>query len=241
MRSNTATRKYQVLLFVVILSGILSCVSKPAKKTPPAKPQLFVVVYDISLSNESYAILSKGHFESIYTYMGYNGGGKVYGLFIQSNSDKQEPVNYVIKALDTAIVRGNKVQASNIRKKNRKLLEGFESGRESFVVNASAAMLKEKTEKFSDVQNAMLLARQIVSMPEYASWDKSILIISDMVNDFPPRDGTDPLKPIDFGVDVKVGIVRPSNNVNLIGIFPKLTVTNYTTIDDGIRSLITLN
>ena len=241
MKSNATTMILQSAFIAIILTGIYSCQSKPEKKSLPVKQQLFVLVYDISKSNESYAILNKGHFESVYSYMGYNGGGKMYGMHIQSNSDKQEPVYYSINALDTLQVRGNKVQSSNIRKKNRKLTEAFESGREGFVNNASSAMLKEKNEKFSDIQNALLLAKQIVSMPEYASWNKSILIVSDMVNDFPPRDGIDPLNPVDFGVTVKVGVVRPSDKIKLGEIFPKLTATNYATIEDGIRSLITLN
>lgn len=241
MKSNTINLKLQAVFFVIVLFGIFSCNSKPAENALPGKPQLFVLIYDISKSNESYAILNREHFESIYTYMGYNGGGKMYGLHIQTNSDKQEPVSYTINALDTLKVRGNRVQASNIRKKNKKLVSGFEAGREGFVNSVSAEMLKEKNEKFSDIQHALLLANQIVSMPEYATWDKSILIVSDMVNDLPPRDGIDPLNPVDFGIKVKVGIVRPSSKINLGVVFPKLTPTNYATIDDGIRSLVTIN
>ena len=241
MKSKNTTMLLQAAFIGIILTGIYSCQSKPAKKTLPMRQQLFVLIYDISKSNESYAILNKGHFESIYTYIGQNDGGKMYGLLIQSNSDKQEPVFYSINALDTLKVKGNRVQASNIRKKNRKLSDVFESGREDFVNNATSVMLKEKNDKFSDVQNALSLVKQIVNMPEYASWNKTVLIVSDMVNDFPPRDGIDPLNPIDFGVTVKVGVVRPSGKVKLGEIFPKLTVTNYATIEDGIRSLITLN
>jgi len=234
MKKNAA-----FLLLLMLLMG--ACVTKTAKENPVKKKTLFILVYDISKSNESYAILNKGHFESVYTNMGHNGGGKMYSLHIQSNSDRQEPANFLINALDTAVERGNRVQASNIRKKNRTLIEGFISGREAFVSKASEIMLKEKTEKFSDVQNALLLAKQIVNMPEYASWEKCIIIVSDMLNDLPPRDGIDPLKPVDFEVNVKIGVVRPSNRVNLGEVFPKLTVTNYATIEDGIHSLITLN
>lgn len=241
MKSNSTIMKLHAVLTLIILVGVASCTSKSSEKALPKKKQLFVLVYDISKSNESYAILNKGHIESIYTYMGHNGGGKMYGLHIQSNSDRQEPVNYTISALDTIVVKGNRVQASNIRKKNRKLTESFETGREIFVGNASGALLKEKTEKFSDIQNALLLTRQIVCMPEYASWEKSILIISDMVNDFPPRDGVDRLNPVEFGVQAKIGIVRPSSSINIEEIFPKLTAANFTTIEDGIRYLITLN
>lgn len=241
MKSNTTSMILKAAFFAILFSGLYSCQSKSVKNILPANKQLFILIYDISKSNENYAILNKAHFEAVYSYMGYNGGGKMYGLLIQSNSDKQEPVYFFINALDTIPVRGNRVQASNIRKKNRKLSEVFESGREGFVSNASSAMLKDKNEKFSDVQNALLLAKQIVNMPEYASWNKSILIVSDMVNDFSPREGFDQINPVDFDIDVKVGIVRPSNKVILGEIFPKLTVTNYVTIEDGIRSLITLN
>jgi hypothetical protein len=241
MKSNITNMIMQSTFIVILFVGLYSCHSKPAEKVLPKEPQLFVLVYDISKSNESYAILNKEHFEFIYTHMGHNGGGKMYGLHIQTNSDKQEPVSFTINTLDTVQVKGTKVQVSNIRKKNKKLMSGFEAGREVFVNNISTVMLKEKNEKFSDIQNALSLAKQIVSMPGYATWNKNILIISDMINDLPPRDGVDPIIPVDFGTEVKVGIVRPSNRVNLGVIFPKLTPTNYATIEDGIRSLVTFN
>lgn len=239
MKLNTTPMILIYIFFINLLIGLYSCHSKPAEKTLPKKPKLFVLVYDISKSNESYAILSKSHLESIYTYVGYNGGGKMYGLHIQSNSDKQEPIYYTINALDTLTVRGNKVQAYNIKKKNRKLISAFESGREGYINSTTSVLLKEKNERFSDIQNALIMVKQIVSMHEYATWDISILIVSDMINDFPPYDGIDPLNPVDFGTKVNVGIVRPSSRVNLGIIFPKLTYTNYATIEDGIRSLIT--
>ena len=173
--------------------------------------------------------------------MGNEGGGKLYGLHIKTNSTKQEPYSISINSLDTLPLKGNRIQVGHIKQKNKLLFEAFETGRNSFITNSSNALIKNKIEKFSDVQNALLLVKQIVNMPEYATWKKNILIVSDMENDLPPVDGLDILNPVDFGAKVNVGVVRPSNRVQLNKIFPKLTITNYSTIEDGIKSLITLN
>jgi hypothetical protein len=229
-------------LFVLVFLTLTSCGDEQPTVEPVQKPnQLFVIVYDISKSNDSYAFLKSEHFSEIYSYMGYNGGGKMYGLFVKANSESQEPFSIAINPLDTIAYRGNRIQIGNIKQNNRLVLNKFEAGRNDFISKSSNALIKDKNEMFSDVQNALLLVKQIVNTPEYSNWSKKVLIVSDMENDAPPIEGLDPIIPIEFGSKVSIGIVRPSNRVAIPKIFPKLTVTNYSTIEDGIKSLITLN
>lgn len=228
-------------LLAFILTGIFGCNQQTNVQPINKTKQLFVVIYDISKSNDSYAFLKPENFSNIYTYMGNNGGGKLYGLLVTAKSNSQEPFSATISSLDTLKYKGNRIQIGHIKQNNYLLVNKFESGRSEFIERSAGALLKEKKEQFSDVQNALLLAKQIVNMPEYASWNKKILIISDMENDLPPTEGLDPLVPIEFGVNVTIGIVRPSNRIQISKIFPKLTATNYSTIEDGIKSLIILN
>jgi hypothetical protein len=229
---NIATSILLLALFLV------ACVTKTANEKSVKPQTLFIVIYDISKSVDQYAVLKPSHFESVYPLIGYSGGGKFYGLLIKSDSRKQEPFTYTVSTIDTLPLKGNRIQVGHIRKKNRGLKEAFQSGSQQFVNSASAALILDKKEPFSDVQNALLMAKQILNMPQYSAWVKKVLIISDMENDLPPRDGMDPIKAFDFGIEVRLGIVRPSVRVDLGKTFPNLTTANYTTIDDGITSIL---
>ena len=224
----------------IIVSICLFFVSCEAPKTVKIvkTQQLMVLVYDISMSNDSYALLNKSDLSSVYSYIGANGGGKLYGLHILSNSTKQEPFVTNIRSLDTLELKGNKIQLGKIKKRNDKLNQAFEIGRAQFIQTAATALIKTKSEKFSDIENAMLLAKQIVEMPQYANWERSILLVSDMLNDFPPKNGLDSMKPLKLSEKVKFGVVRASPKVELPNLIPGVTITNYSTIEDGVKAIL---
>lgn len=232
-------KRYTAIL-VLSLVFAAACGVRKETKTSSSRPAVFVLVYDISKSNESYALLDTMHLARIYENLGKGGGGMFYGLLIDSYSAKQEPLQFTIPQLDTLFVKGNRIQQSNIAKKNVQRKAVFETGKGEFVSRASVALMREKKEAFSDIQNALLLVKQIITRPDYADWDVRVLLVTDLLNDLPPVNGTDPLSSIDLPASTQIGVVRPSPKISLEKVFPNLTVTNYATIQDGIQSL-TLN
>jgi len=233
--------KNSLMVFLIILICpfiILGCGSNDSEKAvvPIKQKQLLVLVYDISQSVDSYAILSPSSLENIYSSIGSKGGGKFYGVFIKTNSAKQEPITDSVSALELLEMKGNAYQRTNRERRNETLLAKFEAGKEQFMTS-TRKLLVPKKEPFSDVRNALELARQIIEIPDYASWNKHLLIISDLENDLPPVNGLDKMQPVIFKGDTHIGIVRPSKEISVSEIMPGVQYTVYSTIDDAIQSM----
>lgn len=230
----------KLLLLVLLAFMLTSCGKNQKQETSPVLviQEILVVVYDVSLSTDAYAMLQPEHFTLIYHDMGYSGGGRYYGLFIKSNSQRQDPFMMDVPVLDTLPIRGNSYQQQNRLNKNREIISQFESGTDAFVKAISEKMLLPKKAEFSDVQNALELANGILSMPEYKTWNKRLLIISDCENDLPPVDGIDKMTPVKFEADVKIAVVRQSGKVNVTEILSGANYTPFTTIPDAINTLL---
>jgi hypothetical protein len=205
---------------------------------PGLQRHLIVIVYDISASVDMVAVLRPAHFEMLYDSLGGNGGGKVYGLHIKSNSRKQDPVSATVPALEQLAMKGNAFQRANRRKINSKTLGAFDRGRPQFV-EALASIIQPKTERFSDVENALVLAKQLTEMPTFEGWIKHVIIISDMEHDLPPVDGLDKMQLVQFEDDVILHVVRPSRRVTLEQLLSGTSLSVYSTIDDAIESMFT--
>ncbi len=229
----------KILILSLICSFLsLSC-GNSGKGEPVfhAIPNLTIIVYDISLSNDQFAVLDTTHFNTVYYKIGCAGGGNIYGLLIKSNSQKQEPVAYDIPALDTLRLKGNTYQQQNRTKRNRQIRAEFENGETAFVKTFSEKLVLPKNEKFSDIQHALELAKNTLENPLYANYAKQLIIISDMENDFPPKNGIDAMTPVKFENDVKIGVVRPSGRTNVSEMLGGTKYTVYTTINDAINGL----
>jgi len=231
--------KRKLLLTIISSLLVIACGTNGGQTKAPApmQRQLVVCVYDISKSDDAYAILTNTHLEKTYDGMGQNGGGKFYGLHVQSNSLRQDPMVGDIAPVEQLVLRGNSYQRANRQRKNEKMMATFEDGKDAFVKTVSEKLILPKDHDFSDVKDALEMARQITENPNYDSYIKSIIIISDLENDMPPKQGIDKMQPILFKKDVNILLVRPSAKINLSEVMPGSKWIVYTTIDDAINAV----
>jgi len=228
------------LHLILIASALVSAcgtVEKKNEATTPKSLQVVVEVSDITKSTDTYAILTETHVEKTYYGMGQNGGGKFYGLHIMTNSLKQDPITGDIPVLEQLPIKGNAYQQANRTRKNKQLAAEFETHKDAFITSVANKLIVPKSHDFSDLKNALELARKILENPMYRNYVKKLLIISDMENDLPPNQGIDPMEPVHFASDVKVFLVRPSDRVKLAELIPGSDYSVYTTIDDAINGM----
>ncbi|GEM_PF-4759142 len=228
--------KTNVIFIVIVSALVIACgnVENKSVTTAPKPLQAVVAVYDITKSTDTYAILTEAHLERTYYGMGKNGGGKFYGLHIMANSSKQEPITGEVPALEQLPMMGNAYQQANRTRKNEQLAAEFETHKDEFMTPMSQYLIVPKSHVFSDLKNALELARKILENPMYSTYTKKLLVISDMENDFPPKQGVDPMEPVHFTSDVKIYLVRPSDRVSLAGLIPGAEYSVYATIDDAV-------
>ena len=231
--------KTNLFLIVFATALVSACGNRENKDvtTVPKPLQVVVWVYDITKSTDTYAILTEAHVEKSYYGMGQDGGGKFYGLHIMSNSSKQEPITGEVPALEQLSMKGNAYQQANRTRKNEQLAAEFETHKDEFMTSVSQNLTLPKSHIFSDLKNTLELARKILENPMYNNYTKKLLIISDMENDIPPKQGIDPMEPVHFAGDVKVFIVRPSDRVNLSDLIPGADYSVYATIDDAVNGM----
>jgi hypothetical protein len=231
--------KSKMLIAVIPCVLIIACGYSEKKNALSTQSPLNVVVsvYDITISTDAYAILTNTHIEQLYYGIGQNGGGKFYGLHIKTNSSKQDPIAGNISVLEQLPITGNAYQKANRNKKNKQLEAEFENGKDSFITSVSRKLIVPKIHKFSNVKNALELARKILENPMYSNYAKKLLVISDLENDLPPKQGIEEMEPVHFASDVKVFLVRPSDRVNLSELIPGSDYSIYTTIDDAINGM----
>ena len=221
------------LLSLSFLFFLFSCSSENGSTASTFQnPSLLIMLYDISQSNDSYGILKEDHLEKIFDQMAFKGGGKFYAFHIKSNSLDQEAIEYVIPAFDTLQLARNPYQIKNRRKENQAILQSFVPVRRKFTTTVSQELIVPKTEGFTDLKNAVQLAKTTLEQKNYTNWSKHLLIISDGKNDLPPVNGVDPLPPIEIS-DVNVIMVRATTSDYISGSQPLLT----NSINDGISNL----
>jgi len=231
----TITALSLISIILITLPGCSEFESSP--NTEIKRLQAKVMIYDVSISTDSYAILTNNHIEKIYSAMGRNGGGIFYGLHVQSNSLKQDPVIANVPALQQVEIKGNAYQQANRERKNKQLALEFENGKKEFCKTVSDNIVLPKNHNFSDIKNALEIACKILKNRTFDRYEKSLIIISDMENDFPPSHGIDKMSPVYFDNDVNVIIVRPSDKVKIEEMIPGVNYTIYVTIDDALNSL----
>ena len=227
------------ILLLIATTMLIACNKSGSENTlsETPKPQLTVLVYDISKSTDTYTMLTNAHIEKTYNGIGQNGGGKFYGLHIQTNSSKQDPVTADVSALQQIAIKGNAYQQANRERKNKQLAAAFEAGKDTFITTVADKLMLPKNHNFSDIKNALEMVRKIMENPVYGNYAKSLIIISDMENDFPPKHGIDKMQPVQLDSVVKVFIVRPSDKANISEMIPGVSYTVYVSIDDALNSL----
>jgi hypothetical protein len=195
---------------------------------------VLVIVRDRSKSIKKYWDLDTTHLIKIYNKLGAESEGKIYGLFIQTNSTFQEPLTAIVPELDTLILQGSTIQRANRMRINVEYVKSFNKARNEFIT-ITRKLICSNDEDWSDVENALILSKQIIEMPNFESWNKTLLILSDMENNLGPNEGLDKMNPIIFKDDVAIAVIRPSDKINLEKVLPG--AVKYVTIDDAIESL----
>lgn len=141
-----------------LISMITSCVSNAPIEIEEKKKNVVVLLYDISASNDEFAVFKPEHLENIYRKIGENGGGDFYGYHIKTFSLKQDAFTAEIPKLNIKELKGNLYQKENIKKINIETAKNFEENIPDFVHSASNRLIVAKNEGFTDIQNALWLA-----------------------------------------------------------------------------------
>jgi hypothetical protein len=223
----------QILFTAIVgLVFLVGCGSSEQKVEEVKKEKLVVLLYDISKSNDAYAILKEEHLKELFSKIAFSGGGKFYSYLIQSNSIDQEVFEYAIPSFDTLALVGNPYQIKNRVKRNAEILEPFNRFQSEFIDRTKNEIIKPKTARFTDLQNALNLGYTTINQEMYKNWNKSLIIISDGINDLPPNDGEDKMEQVDFS-NSKVILVRPTRTEYITG--NPLTITN--SINDALMNL----
>jgi len=209
----------KILTLILALTFIQCTAPKKPEQAKSGSPELVILVYDISASNDSFAVLKQDQVAKLIQFYSKKHDVMFYGLKIKANSTGQEVIREEIQAFpDTLELKGTEVQRKNKQKKNSVILETYYSNQEAQIAVICDRLLYPKTESFSDIHGALILASDISLNEKYKDFRKNLILISDCINDMPPRNGPDPMKPVRFD-DMKITVVRPSEKVSLTALF----------------------
>jgi hypothetical protein len=230
LNSNKMFKYISFLLLTILF--LTSCGGNGTKQKEVAKQKTTVVLlYDISTSNDEFALLNENHLATIFKSIANRGGGKFYSYLIKSDSRKQEVFEFEIPALDTLELKGNQYQIKKRAKKNEEAKTKLQTALADFLTQAKPKLILPKTEPFTDLVNALALAKTTLEQPNISSTNTNLLIISDGINDLPPVDGVDKMEAVEF-TNTNVVLVRPTIKGFIRG---QPTITN--SINDCITNL----
>ncbi len=227
----------QTLGTSLLIALTFSCATSPQKETNEEKKNVVVLLYDISASNDEFAVLKPEHLEQLYRQIGIKGGGTFYGFHIKTFSLKQDAFTAEIPKLEIYELKGSTYVIKNRRIRNNKATEDFEENIPDFVHKAANRLIVAKNEGFTDIQNALWLASNTLKQQTYTNYNKHLIMVSDCINDLPPRDGRDPINVIEFPLDVKIIVVGQNPHVDIFEIFPKHNAENFTSIEQAINHI----
>lgn len=223
------------------LLSLIAC-GNNSKTSPVQEPKfksLIIFLYDISLTTDEYLALNEKHLTETYEHIASHGGGQFYALHIKTNSEKQDPIMMSIEPLDTLLIRGDFITQDKIRKHNAKLLQAHNYNKMGFLQSLKVNLLIEKNEKFTDLGNALKMAKMISEQNMYQGYEKNVVLISDCINDVKGgKNYYDPLSPFSFANDVLVSTIRPNTSlVNVRELFPTNSLNIHSSIDEYLLNL----
>lgn len=221
------------ILFVLLITQFTDA-GKLKEYENHSSKYMIILVYDLSISTDHIAVLNKEHITKLIEKIAMNGGGVIYTVKIISNSTVQDPQKTEIPALNLKKLQGNQYQRKNIEAINAKRVNEFNNIKSQLVNSVSNKILFKKTENFSDIDNAFYLTSKLLDNVFYSSYNKKVIIISDLINDLPPRQGMDAMKPVKMNAGIL--LVRPSRYINPAKLINASQVATYTTISDAIEA-----
>jgi hypothetical protein len=224
-----------VIQVVIILSVFNTVNGQIVKTKNPGK--LVVLLYDITRSDGNYAIMNESNLISLFNTICHSGGGEFYGYLIKSNSDEQDPVRYKIPAFDTLQLSGNRYQINNQKMMNKKIIEAKKIELSVFLSSISSKLLVRKNESYTDIYHAMNLALTNLSQEKYGSYLKTLVIVSDLIQDLPGLNDKGLGSSYEIPEGVRILVVRPSPRIDLTRMFPENKVEKYVSIEDAFLTL----
>jgi hypothetical protein len=226
-----------VTVFQAVIILFVSCTvnGQPVKTKKTSK--LVVLLYDITRSDGNYAIMNEMNLVSLFNSICHSGGGDFYGYLIKSNSNEQDPVHYKVPAFDTLQLSGNRYQINNQRMMNKKIIEAKQKELSVFISSVSSRLLVRKNEPYTDIYHAMNLALTNLSQEKYSSYLKTLVIVSDLIQDLPGVKEPEFESSYKVPDGVRILVVRPSPGIDLKKVFPSGKVEKYVSIEDAFLTL----
>ncbi|SOE23154.1 hypothetical protein SAMN06298216_3544 [Spirosomataceae bacterium TFI 002] len=169
------------------------------------KANLFVIASDASASAKSYA-LNEQNLQQVYEYIAAHGGGRLALIQFKSNSYNQEPMFIEVPSIDTSShVTGSNFDKTRQVARNHQEIAQYQAAFQLFKQNL--VLDKNHSSQFTDIEGGLRLIDNIL---DGISDNQELIIISDFVNDTPPKHGHDPLIPFAFTSPyVQVHFIRP--------------------------------
>jgi hypothetical protein len=223
--------------FITALLGLalfFSCETSTNSKKDKRDESLLIIINDISKSTDEFLIFSESHIKTLLRQLGENGGAKVYGLLIKSNSNKQEPIRAIVPIMNTINGRGsNRIMKAKIQRHNEDVLNSFESEIQTSSRELCNGLLVPKDEDYTDINGALEIVNLILDQSH--AEDKKVLILSDMINDLPGGKDVDPISTSINDSEAELLFVRPNNDVDLPSLFPSNQIKKFSSIADAIE------
>ena len=202
----------QISVVVVLTTLVVGCIDTSSNNNVvQKKKQLVVLLYDISGSTDHHSFLMEQDLTTLFKKVSDIGGGSLSGYHIKKNSLQQDPYRVAIDALDTLSYKDNLFLDDEIQNSNRKTITTFDQHFKEMVDDALAKFVKPKNESYTDVENALKLAKVDFEQPSFSKYAKTLIIISDLIEDLPSkRAESKNTFTVEYENDIKIILVRPS-------------------------------
>lgn len=180
-------------------------VSGSNKPVVGTKANFFVIASDASASAKSYG-LNEQNLQQLYEYIATHGGGRLALLQFKSYSYNQEPTIIEVPSIDTTShITGSNFDKTRQNARNQQEITQYQAAFQQFKQNL--VLDKNHSSQFTDIEGGLRLIDNIL---DGISDNQELIIISDFVNDAPPKHGHDPLNPFSFTSPyVQVHFIRP--------------------------------
>lgn len=193
---------------------------------------------DLSLSTKYYCSWDSSLVANLYYTVARDGGGNIKVFSIGSNSLLQSGISETVPNFDTITPKGNLFQVGKARSLNKKRNDSFDTNACKCINSLIKSICVKRTELFSDIGGALLLAKQTAEQSNYKEYRTFVIINSDMLQDL-PRSRKEKLTQVyQFPDNTKVLIIRPAlSQQNLRHLFGNTPFEIYTSINDAITTI----
>lgn len=213
--------KWSLLLVGVLCFAFFQCGSDHnimiGEPQGPAKDTLnLVLLYDISESSDHLTTYIN-EIESLIEYYAQTNVIKVVAIRIDDNGDRQRPYHSGYLNGDTVLVRGDYVEKSNAKKRNKSIQEAYDLQLAETLDSITSYVLLEQVSPQTDVNGALHLLKTVCrEIP--TTQNIEVVIISDMIHDLGKEET--PVS-VELTSNAAVFVVGLSREIDLTKVFPE--------------------